>query len=340
VEKNKIDDFDFSSVKIAVIGDCMLDIYYYGSVDRISPEAPVPIFKMNNDEPEYRLGGACNTALNLSKLGVQTTLYGFTGNDLNGAYINTYLAENNIDNRLIKLKHFPTITKSRYFSSNQQVIRIDEENINNDVYDRKKQNELIDDLLKNMSDYDAFIISDYNKGALYHPVLETILNCCYGELPIFVDPKINNWENYRNAFCITPNWKEFKHACHDQNLNKNEIDIIKECASRQCVKHNIEFVLVTMGSDGMILIDKNGDKIRISSQVEEIYDVSGAGDTVIAVFAAACIKEYPMKIAMQLATLGAKIVIGKLGTYAITNSELQLELKKMKFGKDGYCGII
>lgn len=334
------DYLDFSNVKIAVVGDCMLDIYHYGHINRISPEAPIPIFLLNNEEPEYRLGGACNTALNLSKLGVQTTLYGFTGNDMASSYMETYLAENNIKNRLLRLKHFPTITKTRYFSHNQQVIRIDNENTDGEIYDQNIQNRLTEDVLGNMVNYDAIIISDYGKGALYHPVLETILNYCHEDLPIFVDPKINNWHFYKNAFCITPNWKEFKHACHVPKLGINDLRAICNYGQNQCVKFNIDYVLLTLGSEGMILIDRDAQCLTKSAQAKEVYDVSGAGDTVIATVAAAYCKEYPMSIAMQLAILAAKVVIGKLGTYAVTNSELQIELLNSKRLKTEVTGIL
>lgn len=324
------DYLDFSDIKIAVIGDCMLDIYHYGHINRISPEAPVPIFLLNNEEPEYRLGGACNTALNLSRLGVQTTLYGFTGNDMASSYMETYLAENNIENRLLRLKHFPTITKSRYFSHNQQVIRIDNENTDGEIYNRNTQDKLVEDVIGNMVHYNAIILSDYGKGTLYHPVLDSILNHCHEDLPIFVDPKINNWQFYQNAFCITPNWREFKQACHAPKLDIDDMDAICQYGENQCIKFNIEYILLTLGSEGMILIDKNGICLARSAQVKEVYDVSGAGDTVIATVAAAFCKEYPMGVAMQLAILAAKVVIGKLGTYAITNSELQMELLNSK----------
>jgi len=317
---------DFSEIKIAVIGDCMLDIYHYGKVDRISPEAPVPIFTSNNKEPEYRLGGACNTALNLAKLGVKTSLFGFVGKDINATYIKSYLSEYNIDFHLWDLPDFPTITKSRYFSKNQQIIRIDQENTDGEIYNRESQNQLTENVLDNIINYNAIILSDYGKGALYHPVMDTIISYCHEDIGVFIDPKINNWSHYKNAFCITPNWQEFKDACHAPDLPIDEINLISEYAQTLCYKHNIDNILITMGSKGMILIDKQGYITNAAADIKEIYDVSGAGDTVIAVLVAAYCKDYPLAIGMQLATLAAKVVIGKLGTYAITNSELQLEL--------------
>jgi D-beta-D-heptose 7-phosphate kinase/D-beta-D-heptose 1-phosphate adenosyltransferase len=242
----------------------------------------------------------------------------------------TYLSENNIENRLLRLRNFPTITKSRYFSHNQQVIRIDNENTDGEIYNQRVQNILIENVLGNMVDYDAIILSDYGKGTLYHPVLDTIINYCHEDLPIFVDPKIDNWQFYKNAFCITPNWREFKNACHALKLDMDDLDAICQYGQNQCVRHNIEYVLLTLGSEGMILIDREAQCLIKSAQAKEVFDVSGAGDTVIATVAAAYCKEYPMSIAMQLAILAAKVVIGHLGTYAITNSELQLELLNSK----------
>lgn len=340
----KIGYLDFSGIKIAVIGDCMLDIYHYGIVDRISPEAPIPIFKENNTEPEYRLGGACNTALNLSKLGVQTTLFGFVGKDINATYIKSYLLEYNIKYQLLDLHSFPTITKNRYFSKNQQIIRIDQEFVDGLTYDLDNQNKLIKSFVNSLDSFDKFdvvIISDYGKGALYHPILDKIKEACAdSKIPIFIDPKLNDWEFYKGAFCITPNWNEFKAVCNLPNLPKRaKENEIAKYAGNICRKYKLEYILVTMGSDGMILVDKEDHSYYVEAKTKEIYDVSGAGDTVIAVFAASYAKEYPIGVGIQLANLAAKVVVGKLGTYAITDSELNLELLNATFEteKKGTC---
>jgi rfaE bifunctional protein kinase chain/domain len=317
---------NFESIKIAVIGDCMLDIYHYGKIERISPEAPIPIFKSNNTEPEYRLGGACNTALNLSKLGVQTSLFGFVGKDTNASYLMSYLSEYKIDNHLFTLSDFPTITKNRYFAKNQQIIRIDQENTDRKVYKQEQQEKLISSVLNRDDYFDAIILSDYGKGALHQPILNTILSYYNENIPIFVDPKVNDWGQYAGAFCITPNWEEFKDCCHAPKIKKDDKNIIAQFAANQCVKHNIDYVLITLGSKGMSLIDAKGYMVSTGVKAEEVYDVSGAGDTVIATLAAAYSKNYPMFVCMQLATMAAKVVIGKLGTYAITDSELNIEL--------------
>jgi len=335
--KNK--QFNFDNIKIAVIGDCMLDVYHYGNVDRISPEAPVPIFQINNKEPEYRLGGACNTALNLSKLGIETSLFGFVGKDIGATYIKTYLLENNIEYRLIDVSNFPTITKNRYFSKSQQIIRIDQEYSNKIIKDIEKQNKLIKSFgkfLNNLSNpFNAVIFSDYGKGTLVYPVLREIKEICQKLcIPIFIDPKINNWKEYKGAFCITPNWYEFKYVCHNPDIQINsDVNIIAACAGEICREFDLEYILITRGAQGMLLADKEGEPITIGTETKEIYDVSGAGDTVIAVFAAAHAKEFSKIIGMQLANLAAKVVIGKLGTYAITNSELSLEM--LNYNKEG-----
>jgi len=326
-EINEIGYIDFSKINIAVIGDCMLDIYHYGSVERISPEAPVPIFKSNNLEPEYRLGGACNTALNLAKLGVKTHLFGFVGKDINATYIKSYLLEHNINFTLIELKDYPTITKNRYFSKNQQIIRIDHENTDGEIYNHGRQQQLIKVFNEMCPRMDALIISDYGKGTLYNPVLNAIIDGCAEKTPFFVDPKINNWEFYKNSFCITPNWKEFKDACH-RPLMKYDPGAVSIIARHLCHEYNIKYILITLGSKGMQLCSKDGHIESRSTKAEEVYDVSGAGDTVIATMAAAHCKGYTMTIGMQLATMAAKVVISHLGTYAVTDSELRLELCK------------
>jgi D-beta-D-heptose 7-phosphate kinase/D-beta-D-heptose 1-phosphate adenosyltransferase len=317
---------NFNDIHIAVIGDCMLDIYHYGVVDRISPEAPVPIFKANNTEPEYRLGGACNTALNLAKLGVKTSLFGFIGKDINATYIKQYLLEYDINYNLVDLPNFPTITKNRYFSKNQQIIRIDQEDTNGELYIQPERSIMLNNIIERCNNYDAIIISDYGKGALYFPVLSTIMNkCC--NIPIFIDPKLNQWQFYKGAFCITPNWKEFKDAFNLSDLEIDDTHRIRRTVEDVCKLINIEYVLITLGSKGMYLINKEGNFISSPNvEVKEVYDVSGAGDTVIATLAAAYCKEYPLNICMQLAKMAAKVVIGKLGTYAVTVDELRLEL--------------
>lgn len=325
----------FNDIKIAVIGDCILDVYYYGNVNRISPEAPVPIFRISNQEPEYRLGGACNTALNLSKLGVQTSLFGFVGKDIGATYIKTYLLENNIEYHLFDVSDFPTITKNRYFSKNQQIIRIDREYRNKLIHDIDNQNKLIKsfkDIVGIFEIYDAIIFSDYDKGTLHFPVLKEIRDICLNLcIPIFVDPKTNKWEDYRGVFCITPNWNEFKQICNQPNLAKDaNINVIGDHGGKICRKYELDYLLITRGAQGLFLVDKNDQSIVIGTETKEVYDVSGAGDTVIAVFAAAFAKKFSMSISMQLANIAAKVVIGKLGTYAITNSELNSELLKYK----------
>jgi D-beta-D-heptose 7-phosphate kinase/D-beta-D-heptose 1-phosphate adenosyltransferase len=330
---------DFSDIRIAVIGDCMLDIYCYGDVDRISPEAPIPIFKIGNEEPEHRLGGACNTAMNLAKLGVKTSLFGFVGKDLGATYIKTYLLEYAaVDYHLFDLSNFPTITKNRYFSKGQQIIRIDQECIDGLVYNRTTQKKLIQSFMGTFDifkRFDAIIFSDYGKGALNHPVLPSIKKACMEkQIPIFVDPKLTNWEPYRGAFCITPNWYEFKGVCHTPGLKFDETDEITKWGQILCEKYDLEYILITKGNKGMTLINKNGQANNVKAEKSEIYDVSGAGDTVVAVFTAAHAKKYSLITAMQLATMAAKVVIGKLGTYAITNSELNIELLNSTFGKE------
>ena len=195
-------------------------------------------------------------------------------------------------------------------------------------------NELVDQVLSTMVNYDAFILSDYGKGALSPFVLNSILTYCHEDLAIFVDPKLNDWGHYKNAFMITPNWNEFRNAVHVPNL-KFHIGEVTKYAMDQCMKHNISNVLITLGSNGMALINKDANVQAQAAIAEEIYDVSGAGDTVIATIAATYCKEYPLSICMQLATHAAKVVISKLGTYAITDSELRVELLNTHFGKDG-----
>ena len=304
----------FKKSKILVIGDAILDKYIFGSTNRISPEAPVPVLKIEKDI--MKPGGAANVAANISSLGLNASLVANVGIDNNGKVLRKIIKSLNI-NLISKLdKNYITTTKTRIISQNQQLMRIDNEiDINKNI--KKNIISSIEKLIKNS---DAVIFSDYNKGSLSN-VSELIKIANKHKKPVFIDPKGNNFDVYRNAFAITPNLKEFENivgSCkdHDEIISK---------AKKLSAKLNIHSILVTLGSDGMILIRKSKKPEYIkATSVNEVFDVTGAGDTVIAVLCAAYLssEEDDLHFASVVANIAAGEVIKKLGAQSINAEEL------------------
>lgn len=316
---------DFSNIKIMVIGDVMLDVYYWGNVRRISPEAPVPVVRIT--DKTRTLGGAGNVALNLQGLGCHTILVGMRGADSPGEILEQEIRRRGIDARLIIHPSQPTTTKTRVISQNQQLIRIDEEETN------ALPAELIHQLLQRFEEAlagtGAVVLSDYGKGLFKdHLAGEIISRCRRQGIPCFVDPKGGNWERYQNAFCITPNLEEFRQVANgdaqtEADLTAGALKLIHD--------RDIEYLMVTRGAQGLSLFHAREPAVHIPADAREVFDVSGAGDTVIATLAAAAGLGLDMNTAAALANLAAGVVVGKLGTYPITRQDLHTALK----GKEG-----
>ena len=300
---------------VLVFGDIILDRYISGSVDRVSPEAPVPVLKPSNEE--IRLGGAANVALNLSSLGSNTTLIGVTGKDESSTQIIDLLKKNNIKKALSKSNH-PTISKLRILASQQQLIRIDnEEEFSEADWQSSLSNyrKLIS-LKKNK----VLIISDYEKGTLKNIPL-IIREAKKLKKIILVDPKGDDFSKYKSADIITPNFQEFERVVgrvkREPEITKKGKDLIKSL--------NLNSLLITRGSEGMTLLDKrNGKVIRedFPTEARDVFDVSGAGDTVIASIAAGLAGGLSLSESIRLANLAAGIVVGKSGTATVNQAEL------------------
>tara|TARA_X000000368_G_scaffold413031_1_gene400364 strand:- start:1668 stop:3080 length:1413 start_codon:yes stop_codon:yes gene_type:complete len=305
-----------SKSNILVFGDVMLDRYISGSVDRVSPEAPVPVLKPIKEE--IRLGGAANVALNLSSLGSKVSLIGISGKDSSSAQIFKLLKENKIKNGIIK-SNLPTITKLRLLSSKQQLLRVDseEEFTNEDWNFAKKRFDKSIALNSN----NLLIISDYGKGTL-QDIPGLIKKAKKFKKIVLVDPKGDNFSKYKGADVITPNFSEF---IGEVGAVKSEREITSK-ANSLIKSLKLGALLVTRGSDGMTLFNKEKGKVVRSdfpTQAQEVFDVSGAGDTVIASVAAALSTGLDMTSAVKLANIAAGIVVGKSGTATASVAEIE-----------------
>lgn len=306
---------DFSKTRILVIGDVMLDRYWHGKTSRISPEAPVPVVQLSH--LEERPGGASNVALNLASLGCQTTLLGLTGQDKEAETLTKLLTQHQISCVFEHCKNRHTITKSRVVSHHQQLMRLDID----DVFSSTEAIELLPQFEKHLADCDVVIISDYAKG-IQTIVPQLIQIAKQKQIPVLVDPKNKDLSIYKNATIITPNFTEFEvavgHFASDQELVTKGTQLIQN--------NNWQALLVTRGEHGMSLLQKNQPAFHIPTDAKEVFDVTGAGDTVIAVLGAACGAGFSLSEATVLANKAAGIVVSKVGTATVSPEELQAVL--------------
>lgn len=306
---------------ILVIGDIMLDHYIWGSVERISPEAPVPVVRLETEN--YRLGGAGNVAHNLSSLGLKTSIMSVIGEDTNGDILSELLLEANIDQSSVyRDGGRPTTTKTRIIAHNQQVVRIDRESseiVNDEVY--KKFEKYLENHVNN---FDALIISDYNKGVVTRENIGRIISICNANnIPVAVDPKKHDLLLYNNSFIITPNLKEFEQFA-GQKLSTYDIESIKKHSYSLLERSNIQNLLITLGEAGMMLLSKDQaiPCSHIRTKAKSVFDVTGAGDTVIASFMAFIACGMDILSSARFADISAGIVIRKVGTSPITLDDL------------------
>lgn len=313
----------FQNVKVLCVGDIMLDEFVYGSVKRISPEAPVPVFQPT--KKKKMLGGAGNVAANLCSLGCQTAFIGIVGDDNQGRMINEKLTELGAKSHLIVLSDWPTIIKTRLISGSTHLLRTDREeklNMTDDTHDT-----FITEFKKMAKNADVILLSDYNKGVLTEKTTPEIIKIC-NELnkPVIVDPKGNHYEKYTNATLVKPNLKELTEAT-GMTFNPSAPDFhgqITLGVKKLFNEFHIQNLIVTLSEYGMLYISaKNpGDILHIPTVAKEVYDVSGAGDTSMATLGAAIGAEMPIKDAMKLANSASGIVVGKIGTATVSAAEL------------------
>lgn len=303
---------DFSNAKVLVVGDLMLDRYWHGGTSRISPEAPVPVVHVN--DVEERAGGAGNVALNIAALDGSASVLGYCGNDEAADALTQTLAAANVHCLLEPVNELATITKLRIMSRHQQLIRLDFE----DGFHHVAPDSLMARYQSALKEVDVVILSDYGKGTL-HTINPFILAARKAGKPVLIDPKGNDFAIYSGATLITPNWNEFEavvgHCSNEEELVEKGQKLLSDL--------NLEALLVTRGEKGMTLLTQTDAPLHLPTHAREVFDVTGAGDTVISVLAAAIAAKKPLPEATALANLAAGIVVGKMGTATTSKDELE-----------------
>ncbi len=300
--------------KVVVLGDVMLDEFVWGDVTRISPEAPVPVVDVRRES--VHLGGAANVLANLLALGAHAAVVGVVGTDEAGKRLRNRLRELGDDN-LITDETRPSTIKTRIIAHSQLVVRADRES--RAPVSSRIEDEIISYLKAALSDAHAFVVSDYDKGVVTPRILGEILPFAYQRVPVLIDPKLRNLNYYRPATLVTPNHHE---ALRMSNSEDQSDDGLHQAAKVILEKLGCDAVLITRGDRGMMLLDTNGEPVFVETAAREVYDVTGAGDTVIAALAAALATGATMIEAATLANHAAGIVVGKVGTATATADEL------------------
>jgi D-beta-D-heptose 7-phosphate kinase / D-beta-D-heptose 1-phosphate adenosyltransferase len=306
---------EWGTKRLLVIGDVMLDKYIWGEVGRISPEAPVPVVRgMRQDE---KPGGAANVAMNLARLGAQTTVVGMTGEDENARLLTERLRSNGITPCLIASEEFDTITKTRILGGRQQMLRLDFERsgaIAQSALDR-----LLKKALELLPGSHALVLSDYAKGVMTPAICQTLILAARKlGIPVLVDPKSSDYSLYRGATTICPNLVELAGAVR---LSPRNLDEVLTAAEAMVTELDIEFLTATLSDKGIALV-RPGNRFVAPAQARQVFDVSGAGDTVVAVLALGLASGVPPETAVQLANIAAGIVVGKVGTVPVEKHEL------------------
>lgn len=316
MEKNRLEQIldCFGKVKVAVVGDMMLDDYIIGTVDRISPEAPVPVVSVKKER--FVLGGAANVVNNLATLGAKTLCFGVIGDDSDGDRLLNAFREKNIDvTGVIRVEDRPTIVKRRIIAGTQQLLRLDWEDASN--IRKEIEDLLLNKIKEHIDEIDAFILSDYDKGVLTPRVAKEIIEMAKGKnIIVTVDPKPKNAQNYIGATSMTPNRKEAM-ECLGKGKDIDVLEIGKELKE----KLSLTNLLLTRSEEGMSLF--GNEKIEnIPTYAKEVYDVTGAGDTVISVYTLAGASGMEWYEAAKLANTAAGVVVGKMGTSTVTKEEI------------------
>ena len=307
---------DFSASRVLVVGDVMLDCYLHGSTNRISPEAPVPVVRV--EQEEARIGGAGNVAVNAAVLGAHSALLGLVGDDATADRVQAMLAERGVQCLLQRVAGSRTITKQRILSRHQQLIRLDFE----DHFPNWDVSALQRDFETLLDGVTAVVLSDYAKGALRQSA-ELIQAARRKGLPVIVDPKGKNFECYRGATMITPNLAEFE-AVVGHCSSEEEI---VERGNALRADLGIDALLITRSERGMTLLARDRAPLHLPTRALEVFDVTGAGDTVVATLGAALGCGLPMPEAVALSNVAAGLVVAKLGTATVTPAELQQALR-------------
>ncbi|CDG96882.1 putative bifunctional ADP-L-glycero-D-manno-heptose synthase: putaive kinase (N-terminal); sugar nucleotide transferase (C-terminal) [Xenorhabdus bovienii str. puntauvense] len=303
---------DFHRAGVLVVGDVMLDRYWYGPTSRISPEAPVPVVKV--ETIEERPGGAANVAMNIASLGAHSHLIGLTGIDDAARALNEKLSSVKVQCNFVAVPTHPTITKLRVLSRNQQLIRLDFE----EGFQNVDAQPMLEKIQQSLPHVGALVLSDYAKGALSQ--IQTMIKLANeAHVPVLIDPKGSDFERYRGATLLTPNMSEFEavvgHCKDDDELVEKGTKLVQDL--------ELKALLITRSERGMSLLRVGQPPLHLPTQAQEVFDVTGAGDTVIGVLAAALAAGKPLNEACYLANAAAGVVVGKLGTSTVSPVELE-----------------
>jgi D-beta-D-heptose 7-phosphate kinase/D-beta-D-heptose 1-phosphate adenosyltransferase len=315
---------EFNKARVLVVGDVMLDHYWDGDTGRISPEAPVPVVKVTSEQ--LRAGGAGNVALNIAALGGHATVMGFIGDDDNGRKLTSHLEMAGVSCQFHQLTGYPTITKLRVISRHQQLIRLDFE----DGFPLDAPAGWLESYEKQLANHDVVVLSDYAKGTL-SAVQSLIALANDRGIPVMVDPKGHDFTRYAGATLITPNRSEFEAiggcCATDEDLEQTGRQIMQQ--------FKLKNLLVTRSEKGMSLLEADQPPRHMPTRARDVFDVTGAGDTVIAVLAASLAAGMPLEAATQVSNAAAGIVVGKLGTATVSTEELAAEIAEQQVVHQG-----
>ena len=318
---------DFANSRVLVCGDLMLDRYWHGDTSRISPEAPVPVVRVV--QAEERPGGAANVAVNIASLGGHATLVGLTGDDEPANMLDSVMKRAGVTCDFERLNGSATITKLRVMSRHQQLIRLDFEN----GFGEPEQPGLLRRFEAALGGADIVVLSDYGKGTL-SAVQQLIASARSARKPVVIDPKGTDFGRYRGATVITPNMSEFEAVagkCHSDEELAAKGEALRE-------QLELEALLITRSENGMTLLYRGRPALHLPTKAREVYDVTGAGDTVVSVLAAGMAAGLDMADATALANLAAGVVVGKMGTVSVTVPELHRALREYDEMEQGIIG--
>ncbi len=313
---------NFSDINVLIIGDVMVDFYLFGEVNRISPEAPVPVVEIASKES--RPGGAANVALNIQELGGTPLLLTMVGRDLTGNMLVKMMKENGIKTtHILQHKGRTTALKTRVFDEDKQVVRFDEEEVED--LEPSQENLMIKELKKIFAStkIDIIILQDYNKGVLTkYFIKQILLLATKNEIPVAVDPKERNFFEYQNVDIFKPNLRELSEAI-GYRINAKNIDSLRSGAEELRRKNRFKNLMVTLGANGIFCFTRTGTSFIVPARNIKAADVSGAGDTVISIAALAYVQKYDLKEMAQFANKGAAAVCKKIGVAPVSLKEIR-----------------
>lgn len=314
----------FSKARILVVGDVMLDRYCWGTVNRISPEAPVPIVRL--DRETVRPGGAANVAANAGALGARVKLVGIVGNDPSASDFRSAVRDLGIEESgLVVSDTRRTIIKTRILAHGQQVVRLDSEDVS--PISQTEGEKILKGVRENVSDVDLVILSDYGKGLLDENIVGRIIEISRAfEKPVLADPKGKHFDKYLGATVLTPNRREAAEAC---KIEESDPNLVQNAGERLLVEFDLDSVLVTESENGMTLFQKGKSSLHFGTAAREVFDVTGAGDTVIACLGVALAAGLPIAEAAWISNVAAGLSVQHIGTVAVPFEELEGELRRI-----------